>query len=371
MMGVLVLFELSKTEVLDWRKNFDVEKKSPFGLFIFNEEVEHLLNNKVKRTEVSPYDYYSSQSDTAQNILLIQAEIDIESWKKILLQVEKGSDVLAISDDFHHDLGDSLGFSVGTTSLRFDNVLKLTDKKFENDLFDLDKMATGKGFKSFKKEHEILGTAEFDGGKVNFLKINYGKGHLYLHTEPLIVTNYYLLKPGNEKFVADVFSYLPDRETIWFTGGKRSVAESQSPLRFILSKPALRYAWWLFLGGLLLFVIFNAKRKQRIVPIVEPLKNRSVEFVKSIGNLYLQEGDFHDMMAKKAQYFLNRVRMDYLLDTQNLDEKFVHSLHLKTGKSVEKINEALALLKKGQDPYANVMKEDLVKMNKLLDEILR
>lgn len=370
-MGVLVLLELSKTEVLDWRKNFDIEKKSPFGLFIFNEEVDHLLNNKVKRTAVSPYDYYSSQTDKTQNILLIQAETDIESWKKILLQVEKGSDVLALSDKFHPDLGDSLGFSVGTTSLRFDNVLKLNEEKFENDSFDLDKMATGQGFKSFKKEHQILGTAEFDGGKVNFLKINHGKGHLYLHTEPLIVTNYYLLKPGNEKFVADVFSYLPNRETIWFTGGKKSVAESQSPLRFILSKPALRYAWWLLLGGLLLFVIFNAKRKQRIVPIVEPLKNRSVEFVKSIGNLYMQEGDFHDMMAKKAQYFLNRVRMDYLLDTQNLDEKFVHSLHLKSGKSVEKINEAIALLKKGQDPYASVMKEDLVKMNKLLDEILR
>ena len=79
------------------------------------------------------------------------------------------------------------------------------------------------------------------------------------------------------------------------------------------------------LGGLIL-LSFNAKRKQRIVPVEEPLRNTSLDFVKSIGNLYLQEGDFHDMMAKKAQYFLNKVRMDLLIDTQNLDEEFTKKI---------------------------------------------
>jgi hypothetical protein len=142
-------------------------------------------------------------------------------------------------------------------------------------------------------------------------------------------------------------------------------------LRFILSNPALKYAWWVFLGGLVLFIFFNVKRKQRIVPIIEPLKNTSADFVKSIGNLYMQEGDFHDMMAKKAQYFLNKVRLDLLIDTQNLDEEFAKKLQMKTGKSTEMINEAVILIKKAQDPYASVMKEDLARMNSLLDEILK
>ncbi|HEX7870203.1 MAG TPA: hypothetical protein VF455_08815, partial [Chryseobacterium sp.] len=113
------------------------------------------------------------------------------------------------------------------------------------------------------------------------------------------------------------------------------------------------------------------KRKQRIVPVIEPLKNTSADFVKSIGNLYLQEGDFHDMMSKKAQYFLNKVRLDLLIDTQNLDEEFSKKLQLKTGKSAELVNEAISLIKKAQDPYAGVMKEDLGRMNKLLDDILK
>ncbi len=369
-MAVLALLELSKSDVTDWRKNFDVIEKSPFGLYIFSKEANHLLNDKVKRTDLSPYDFYKTQKLKPHNILIIESKLDSESWNKILENVEKGSDVMVISDFFHQSISDSLGFSLSTISYEDFNLLLLTDNKCAADSLKLDKLPSGKGFELISKDHETLGKEESDSKMANFIKVNHGKGHLYLHSEPLILTNYYLLKPGNEKYVQDVFSYLPDRETVWFSGDNKNVAESRSPLRFILANPGLRYAWWLLLGGFLLFIIFNAKRKQRIVPIIEPKKNKSVEFVKSIGNLYLQEGDFHDMMAKKAQYFLNRVRMDLLIDTKDLDEKFIHLLHLKTGKSVEKIREATELIKKGQDPYASVMQSDLIKMNKLLDEIL-
>ncbi len=368
-MAVLALLEFSKSEVTDWRKNFDINEKSPFGLYVFSNEIKELLKNDVIKSELSPYNFYSKSKYQPHNILLIESEIDSESWKKILEQVENGADALLISDFYQKAIADSLGFKATTISWRDNNLLELTDIKFSEDSLVLDKFPSSKGFTTIKKTHEILGVSSYDGGKANFIKINHGKGHLYLHSEPLIVTNYYLLKPGNEKYVQDVFSYLPAQKTIWFSGDNKNVVESHSPLRFILSKPALRYAWWLLLGGLLLFIIFNAKRKQRIIPIEEPLKNKSVEFVKSIGNLYLQEGDFHDMMAKKAQYFLNRVRMDLLVDTKNIDDEFAQTLHLKTGKNLDKIKEALQLVKKGQDPYSNVIQDDLVKMNKVLDEI--
>ncbi|MEF9479693.1 hypothetical protein OWR28_19970 [Chryseobacterium sp. 1B4] len=63
--------------------------------------------------------------------------------------------------------------------------------------------------------------------------------------------------------------------------------------------------------------------------------------------------------------------MDLLIDTQHLDEEFAKKLQLKTGKTMEMINEAIILIKKAQDPYASVMKEDLTRINKLLDEIFR
>ncbi len=368
-MIILVLFEANKTERTDWRKNFDINQKSPFGLFVFNNEVNTLFKNKIKKTSETPYDYYKTDKKS-HNILIVEEDIDKESWHKILDQVSDGSDAMLIVSEMPKEISDSIGYYDSQISFEDENVLKLTDKTFTNDFIHLDKFPSGRGFTFIKPGVEVLGkTIEKNNtDQANFIKIKFGKGKIYVHCEPLFITNYYLLKRGNARYAQDVFSYLDDRETIWFVENDAKV--SQFFLRFILSKPALKYAWWVLLGGLVLFIFFNAKRKQRIVQIIEPLKNTSVDFVKSIGNLYLQEGDFHDMMAKKAQYFLNKVRMDLLIDTQHLDAEFAKKLHLKTGKPMEMIDEAIHLIKKAQDPYAQVMKEDLAKMNTLLDEII-
>ncbi|AKK72975.1 hypothetical protein OK18_10375 [Chryseobacterium gallinarum] len=370
MMLILALLEVNKKETTDWRKNFDPNEKSPFGLFVFSNEAKDLFKNKLKEIEQTPYEYYN-QKKGAHNIIVIEHDIDRESWKKILEQVSAGSDAMLMVSNIPKEISDSIGFYDSDISFEEENVLKLTDKKYQNDFIQLDKFPSGRGFSYIKPQAEILGKTveKKNTDQANFIKVQFGKGTIYAHSEPLFLTNYYLLKPGNVKYAQDVFSYLPDRETLWFVESKSKV--SRFFMRFVLSNPALKYAWWIFLGGLILFIFFNAKRKQRIVPVIEPLRNTSVDFVKSIGNLYLQEGDFHDMMAKKAQYFLNKVRMDLLIDTQNIDEEFAKKLQMKTGKPIEKINEAISLIKRAQDPYASVMKEDLEKINKLLDEILK
>ncbi|HCA07327.1 hypothetical protein [Chryseobacterium sp.] len=370
-MVILALFEVNKKERISWRKNFSIEEKSPFGLFVFNNEAKDLFKNNLRKIEEAPYDYYSRNKKGAHNILVIEKELDKQSWKKILDQVSGGSDAMILVSRVPKNISDTIGYHSADISFAEENVLKLTDKEYLNDFIKLDKFPSGRGFSYIKPKVEVLGkTVEKDNSdQANFIKVSFGKGTVYVHSEPLFLTNYYLLKPGSIKYAQDVFSYLQDRETIWFVENDTKV--SRFFMRFVLSNPALKYAWWVLLGGLVLFIFFNAKRKQRIVPVIEPLKNTSLDFVKSIGNLYLQEGDFHDMMAKKGQYFLNKVRMDFLIDTQYLDEEFAKKLHLKTGKTMEMIHEAIVLIKKGQDPYANVMKEDLTRMNKLLDEILR
>lgn len=371
---VMGMFEMNKKPVLDWRKNYDTEKKTPFGLFIFNQESNRLFNNKLIKTGISPYTYYQKNKKKPHNILIIQKELDDVSWKYIMDEVSNGSDVMWFTNETTAKLRDTLGFRFKTVSFQDNYYLQFTDKKLRNNRLFIDKLPDNKGFSYIRNDIEVLGKTLYKSDdkmssiNADFIKVNFGKGHFYIHSEPLVLTNYYLLKSKN-LYIESVFSYLPNRETVWFL--ENDVPLSMSPMRFILSNPPLKYAWYLLLFGLLIFVLFNAKRKQRIVPIQEPLKNTSIDFIRSIGNLYLQEGDFHEMMAKKAQYFLSKIRMDLLIDTQNLDEVFIYKLHLKTGKNIEQIKEAVSLIKKGQDPYASVMKEDLIRMNKLLNDIVK
>lgn len=371
LMGILALLELNKTPLTDWRKHYDVNKKSPFGLYVFDKEVDNLLYNQVTRTTSSPYNYYKAEEKEPHNILIIQSSIDDESWKNILKNVEDGSDAMIISTNNSYSISDSLGFYQTTISYGKSTTSKLTDKKFGNDSIVVDKLPNRIGFSRIFDSNEILGKEVVYKEYANFIKIQHGKGALYLHSEPLVLTNYYLLENDNNHYIESIFSYLPERETVWFNNANKQEAISSSPMRFILSHPPLRYAWWVFLSGLVIFAIFNAKRKQRIVPIINPLENTTVEFVRSIGNLYLQEGNPHDMMAKKAQYFLYHLRTELLIDTQNLDVAFEQTLHLKTGKSMDKIKKVSYFIKKAQDPNASVMEEDLIEMNELLDDILK
>lgn len=369
---VFTLLEFSKTEVTNWSRNLSPDKKSPFGLYVFDQEAPRLFKGKFYKIGDSPYDYYSKKQEYPHNILLVEPYIDPSSWNKILKQVAQGSDLLYISEYADYYLKDTLKFEDKRINFDEEKILRFTDRKLQNIRMSLNKMASGNGFSFINKQSEILGTVSSSNDSIgaNFIKIKYGKGHVYVHMEPIVLTNYYLLgTPQGKYYVENIFSFLPDRKTLWFTEIEK-IPQSVSPMRFILANPPLKYAWWLFLLGLLLFVLFRAKRKQRVIPILQQPRNHSAEFVKSVGNLYLQEGDFHDMMLKKIQYFLYRVRTELLIDTSVLDEYFAKKIQIKTGASQEIIAEALELIQKTQSPQPQVMQEDLLRLKKILDEIL-
>ena len=373
LVAILVVMQLTRKEVTDWRKNYELASKTPFGLYVFNKESETIFDKKITKVSEKPFEYYRANPKKApHNILFIEQDLDPASRKKIMVEVQKGANVMIFQENFYGLDTDSL--KIGNSSaINYDdvNTMELSDVKFQKDSIILDRLPGRSGFYEVGKGVEILGTNTSTNKRTsaNFIKKKVGKGAIYIHTEPLVLTNYYLLEKQNYRYAEDVLSYLPNRETIWFN--EKVEVTSSSEMRYILSQPALRNAWWLFLAGMVLFIFFTAKRKQRIIPTIEPLQNKSVDFVKSIGNLYLQEGDFHDMMAKKAQYFLHKVRLELLLDTAQLNDDFIRKLNLKTGASMEKITEAVGLMKKAMDPYASVMKEDLARMNSLLDEIYK
>ena len=116
-------------------------------------------------------------------------------------------------------------------------------------------------------------------------------------------------------------------------------------------------------------MIFNAKRKQRIIPIIKPLANTTVDFTKTIGNLYFQEGNHDTIMEKKIIYFLEKIRHDYLIDTQILDEEFIKKVNQKTGKERQLIEKVVLLIKRQRKTFKS-SEADLVELNRVIEKIL-
>ncbi len=138
----------------------------------------------------------------------------------------------------------------------------------------------------------------------------------------------------------------------------------------MLSNPPLRIALYIILGGLLLFMIFRAKRTQRIIPVIKPPVNSSLEFLNTLSNLYYKKRDFHTIVEKRHAYFLDYIRKHYYMSTENIDNEFINVLSAKSGSDKDKLSE-LFLIYKDVSTLAFMPNESFLKYNSLLEEFYR
>ncbi len=178
---------------------------------------------------------------------------------------------------------------------------------------------------------------------VNFAAIPYGKGNLYIHTVPIIFTNYFLTKEHTLDYISGVLSHLDGDEVIWDEVSKLMILSrngmEKSPLYYILDQPALKYAWWMFLAAALLYVVFASKRKQRIIPVLEKKTNTSLEFLNVISSLHYQNLNHLDIAKKKMKYFLYFIRAKYGMHLQTFGDEHVKRLSEKSKVPIEDVQQ--------------------------------
>ena len=87
------------------------------------------------------------------------------------------------------------------------------------------------------------------------------------------------------------------------------------------------------------------KRRQRIIPIIEPLRNTTLDFVETVSSVYYSQHDNNSIAKKKIQFWFDHIRQRYYLSTQNTDDKFVEQLQRKSGVSKELIEKILTNIK--------------------------
>ena len=125
-----------------------------------------------------------------------------------------------------------------------------------------------------------------------------GKGEIILVTTPLLMTNYGIL--NNPAYVHRLMNRLKDLPVVRTEAYMPSydVAE-ESPFRELLKRPPLRWALYLTLMGIVLLMVFTARRRQRAIPVVEPPKNYQLDLIRRIGTLLYQRTK-HNRIWKKT-----------------------------------------------------------------------
>lgn len=186
---------------------------------------------------------------------------------------------------------------------------------------------------------EVLGRDK--KGHPTFLAIgDSSNGRYFLHSMPFALSNFFLLHKGNKAYYDDLFSQLPANidVLIWDDFYRNPVKRNAfSALKVIMADRALRWTLYIALIGLAFLIFSEVKRRQKMVPIIEPITNSSLEFVKTVGRLYFQGKDNDNLSVKMVVYFKEFVRTKYSLDVSFMNESFSNALSFKSGLNISEI----------------------------------
>ncbi|MBF9142198.1 DUF4350 domain-containing protein [Hymenobacter properus] len=208
-------------------------------------------------------------------------------------------------------------------------------------------------------------------GHAVFVRIDYGRGHFYLCTAPVAFTNFYLLKPRKAAFAEAALRYLPVRRAWWDEYMKQGPVGEQSLLRVVFAHDALRWAYYLCLFGGLLFVLIEARRRQRIIPTIKPLPNTTLLFTRTVASLYRQ-GSNHALIAeKKVALFLDYLRHRFQETNPDFaDADFRERLSQKSGLARTRVDELLRLVNFARTA-PQMTDQQLMQLSKALSDFKR
>ncbi len=165
--------------------------------------------------------------------------------------------------------------------------------------------------------HNFTPLSFVDGNHVNYFSVEYGKGKFYFNSLPIIFSNYHLIRDEGYKNAKKCFKYFHNGTIYWDERNKITTNYSSinmpdsSPLRYILSQKSFSWAWYIGIALVLLYVFFRSKREQRIIPIINPTKNTSLEFSKAISVLYYQTKDNTIIAEEIMKMFLVFIKNKY------------------------------------------------------------
>lgn len=371
---IIIVIAIFHPVPIDWSDSFDVNHERPYGLKVLYE----LLPERPILIEDDAYSYVDGLADG--DLLYINTNLDLDEWDfeglydyaaaghNVMLVTEYLPDTLENLYDIYTDYEGS--FLSDLTKNKLDTLSYFLNEDF---------VLGGKEFKfvdppynhfivqndSIADPLKILGVDAY--GNPCFAEIPVGNGHLYIHTVPMLFTNYFLLR-GSDAYVSNCLAVLDQNNLHLDQAYLPHVVQGRSsPLSVLLQHNSMKWAYWLGILTLLLYFIFRSKRNQRVIPILDQNQNSSHILVDTIGRLYYNEKDHRNLGLKMAQHFKAYLHdlyglknttfmtqeIKYIADRSGFEPAFIASIfnsfniiESRTGISSQHIRELRAKLNK-------------------------
>jgi hypothetical protein len=369
---IYIVARINQPKTINWAETLSSKDKIPFGTYILASRLNDIFPGARITTYRRPvYNAIAEDSITKATYIIICPGIEFSKpdYKELRRYLKQGNDVF-ISSEYYGKL--------------FEKELNIETKSYYNlagkgsqvnylspalniKSLNIDKDVANTYFTKFDTAHAVV-LSENGTHKANFLKYPVGKGNLYLCANPKFFSNYSLLSQGGAMYAATALSFLKNTKKLvldeYYTQGN---AGEESPMRLFLSNPALQWAYYIALFGLVIFVLYEIKRRQRIIPVIEPLSNSTLDFVSVVGLVYYEKRNNADIARKKILYLLTWLRDERQVKTNSIDEEFKEKIISKLG-----LKRAFATNVVNYIRYISVQEKvsdrELIELNRLLEE---
>ncbi|MEO6948787.1 MAG: hypothetical protein ABI123_04080 [Ginsengibacter sp.] len=277
------------------------------------------------------------------NDLFISADyIDSKLLEKIYLTMNRGPETVTEIKDIMRN-----------THLTMKNFTNLADLK---DTFNYYYYPFLNYFSNYDEDNtKVWGYNE--KGLPDFVQIKMKSGNFYIQAAPRSFSNYFLLTNGNKQYLANVLRILRQNPSVVYWDeyyknmtplqnknklkGNETDGDSFSALHVVQKNPTLLMAFWVTVIGILLFVLINVKRKQRLIPKISANTNSTVAFTETIGKLYFQHKNNKRIAEKMITYFYENMRNTYFLKAEMSNKDLINSLAGKTGIAADLVQKLI------------------------------
>ncbi|RKE92247.1 DUF4350 domain-containing protein [Ichthyenterobacterium magnum] len=347
----IVALEYSKPKDINWFPSYVKQHKIPFGSLVFYEQLKRIFSKEnIINLERPPYEALNEGTIHEGTYIFINDNIAFgeQELESLLDWTSNGNTLLIASADFEDQLLDTLHLdtSVISTLDNFNNhyQFQLKNKNLDTTIVDFDKARYLYHFKKIDTLNTSIvstvgnfnGDTFFDEEFVNVIKQPFGDGQIILSTFPQAFTNYFILNSPNQNYTSGLLSYIDSTKPIYLDAHYKSgKSYYTSPLYILLNTKELKWAYYIMLIGVAVYILFEGKRKQRAIPIVKPLRNQTVDFTRTVANMYYEKGQHHEIAQHKIQHFLDYIRTQLHLSTNTINDEFIKNLAARSNNTIE------------------------------------
>jgi hypothetical protein len=339
----VIVLQYVQPKPVNWSRTYLKKDKIPFGCYaIFN-----LLESYGKTVEVNQQSIYNLNGqgeDSLTSLLMVNDQVQLSKLdiKSLFSYIKKGNTVCIAATGFDKAIQDTFRLKTSYNWMGFD---KPIDSLLLKQLFEIRYTAPGNNIlKSYVYPQVALemyftgfDTTLFRVSSVNakndpvLLEASIGKGKLLLSSLPDVFGNLFIVNHSNRFYTYTLLSKLKNNRIIWDEHYKTYNVQEKGMLQFIFGNDALYMAYCIGVLGLLFFMVFEMKRRQRAIPVIRPLQNSTLEFVDVISHVYFNSNNHKHIAEESIQYFYFYIRKKFNVNTNEMDETFYNTVHRLSG----------------------------------------